>query len=208
MTLSSEDVLRLSPVIPVVTIASAAHAAPLARALLAGGLKTVEVTLRTPAALEAIAVMAREDALVVGAGTVLNAEHLAAAARAGARFALSPGATPALLEAGRNSPIPLIPGTASASEMMQGLEYGYRCLKFYPAETLGGVEALKLMAGPLPQPLLCPTGGISAERAPDYLALDNVGCVGGSWIAPQHLIAREDWAAIEANARRAASMRG
>jgi 2-dehydro-3-deoxyphosphogluconate aldolase/(4S)-4-hydroxy-2-oxoglutarate aldolase len=203
-----DHVLALSPVIPVVTIEDAADAAPLSRALLAGGLRTVEITLRTSAALEAIrAAATAAPELVIGAGTVLSADDMSGAAAAGARYALSPGATPALLRAGRDAPIPLIPGTATASEIMAGLAMNYRCFKFFPAESLGGVEALKALAGPLPNARFCPTGGISAERASDYLKLPNVLCVGGSWIAPADLIRAKDWAAIEANARRAAGLK-
>jgi 2-dehydro-3-deoxyphosphogluconate aldolase / (4S)-4-hydroxy-2-oxoglutarate aldolase len=203
-----DQVLALSPVIPVVTIEDAADAAPLAQALFAGGLRTVEITLRTPAALEAIRVAAAATPeLVIGAGTVLSAEDMSAAAAAGARYALSPGATPALLRTGRDAPIPLIPGIATASEIMAGLAMSYRCFKFFPAESLGGIDALKAIAGPLPTARFCPTGGISAERVPEYLKLPNVLCVGGSWIATTDLIRAKNWAAIEANARRAAGLK-
>ncbi len=204
--LNPEDVLRLTPVVPVVVIEDAAIAAPLARALAAGGVRTAEITLRTSAALKAIEIMAREvPELVVGAGTVLNAADLLAAAAAGARYALSPGATPELLAAGRNGPIPLIPGIASASELMLGLERGYRCFKFFPAEQLGGVAALKALGAPLPGALFCPTGGIGPEKVSEYLALKNVACVGGSWITPADKMRAGDWSAIEALARKAAS---
>lgn len=206
--LDPEEVLRLTPVLPVVAIEDAGDAAPLARALLAGGVRSIEITLRTPAALEAIRAVA--DAvpdMVVGAGTVLDAEALSAAAEAGARYALSPGATPELLAAGRQAPIPLLPGVATASELMRGLDMSYRCFKFFPAEQMGGTAALAAFAGPLPQARFCPTGGIGADKAAAYLALDNVLCVGGSWVAPGALIKARDWAAIEANARRAAQLR-
>jgi 2-dehydro-3-deoxyphosphogluconate aldolase / (4S)-4-hydroxy-2-oxoglutarate aldolase len=203
-----EEVLALSPVMPVVVLDDAAAAAPLARALLAGGLKTIEITLRTPAALDAIREAARAaPELIVGAGTVLSEEDLAAAAEAGARFALSPGATPGLLRAGRDAPIPLIPGTATASEIMLGLSLGYRCFKFFPAEQLGGAAAIKALSAPLPRARFCPTGGISLEKAPAYLALDAVLCVGGSWIAPAEMIKAGDWPGIEALARQAAGLR-
>jgi 2-dehydro-3-deoxyphosphogluconate aldolase/(4S)-4-hydroxy-2-oxoglutarate aldolase len=203
-----DHVLGLSPVIPVVTIDDAADAGPLARALLAGGLRTIEITLRTPAALDAIriAALAAPD-LVIGAGTVLSGEDMSAAAAVGARYALSPGATPALLRAGRDAPIPLIPGVATASEVMAGLALNYRCFKFFPAESLGGVDAMKALAGPLPNARFCPTGGIGAERAPAYLNLTNVLCVGGSWVAPADLLRAKNWSAIEANARRAAALK-
>jgi 2-dehydro-3-deoxyphosphogluconate aldolase/(4S)-4-hydroxy-2-oxoglutarate aldolase len=204
--LQAEDVLALAPVVPVVVIEDAAMAAPLARALLAGGLRTAEVTMRTAAALEAIAIMAREAPdLVVGAGTVLNQADLDAAVAAGARYLLSPGATPALLAAGRNAPVPLIPGIATASELMTGIEHGYRCFKFFPAEQMGGIAALKALGAPLPGALFCPTGGIGPDLVVGYLALKNVACVGGSWITPADKMRAGDWAGIEALARQAAS---
>lgn len=206
--LEPEEVLRLTPVLPVVAIDDAASAAPLARALLAGGVRSIEITLRTPAALDAIrAIGEAVPEMVVGAGTVLDEETLAAAIDAGARYALSPGATPRLLKAARQAPIPLIPGIATASELMRGLDLGYRCFKFFPAEQLGGIAALIAFAGPLPQARFCPTGGIGANTASAYLALDNVLCVGGSWVAPGALIKAGDWVAIEALARKAASLR-
>lgn len=202
-----EEVLGLSPVMPVVVLDDAGAAGPLARALLAGGIKTIEVTLRTPAALDAIREIARAaPELVVGAGTVLNEDDLAAAAEAGARYALSPGATPDFLRAARNAPIPLIPGAATATEIMVGLAFGYRCFKFFPAENLGGPAALKALGAPLPQARFCPTGGIGADKAPAYLALENVLCVGGSWIAPSDKIKTGDWAGIETLARQAAAL--
>lgn len=206
--LAPEDVLRLSPVMPVVVIDDAARAEPLARALLAGGVRTIEVTLRTPAALDAIRAIARgAPEMIVGAGTVLSEEDLAAAAEAGARYALSPGGTPRLLKRARKAAIPFIPGVATSSEIMRGMELGYRCFKFFPAEQLGGVAALKAQAGPLPDARFCPTGGIGAEKAPAYLALGNVLCVGGSWVAPAEQIRAGDWAAIEARAKQAVGLR-
>lgn len=203
-----EEVLGLSPVMPVVVLDDAAAAAPLARALLAGGIKTAEVTLRTPAALDAIREITRAaPELVVGAGTVLDEADLAAAAEAGARYALSPGATPDFLRAARSARIPFIPGVATASEIMVGLAFGYRCFKFFPAETLGGPTALKALGAPLPLARFCPTGGISTGNAPAYLALDNVLCVGGSWITPADKIKAGDWAGIEALARQATALR-
>ncbi len=208
MSLTPDQALALAPVMPVVVIEDAAAAAPLARALIAGGIRTVEITLRTPAALDAIrAAVAAAPELVVGAGTVLSEDDIAAAAEAGARYALSPGATPALLRAGRDAPIPLIPGVATASELMTGLALGYRCFKFFPAEQLGGPGALQAIGAPLPQARFCPTGGIGPDKAPAYLALSNVLCVGGSWIAPQSRIKTCDWAGIEALARQAAALR-
>lgn len=206
--LHAEDALGLTPVLPVAVLADANAAGPLARALFAGGVRSIEIALRTPAALDAIRVAAQAaPELVVGAGTVLCAADLEAAAAAGARYALSPGATPELLRAGLRGPIPLIPGVASASEIMLGLELGYACFKFFPAEQLGGVAALKAIGAPLVAARFCPTGGIGPEKARAYLALGNVLCVGGSWVAPADKIAAGDWAGIEALARQAAAMR-
>lgn len=203
-----EDVLRLSPVMPVVVIDDAAHAEPLARALLAGGIKTIEVTLRTTAALDAIrAIAGAVPDMIVGAGTVLTEDDLKAAIDAGARYALSPGGTPKLMKTARKASIPFIPGVASSSEIMRGRELGYRCFKFFPAEQLGGVAALKAQAGPLPDARFCPTGSITLEKAPAYLALDCVLCVGGSWIAPADKIRAGDWSAIESAARQASALR-
>ncbi len=207
-TLTPEDVLRLSPVMPVVVIDDAANAVPLAGALLAGGVKTIEVTLRTPAALDAIrAITAEAPEMIVGAGTVLTAEDLTAAIEAGAKYALSPGGTPKLMKAARKAPIPFIPGVSTSSEIQRGLERGYSCFKLFPAEQLGGPSTLKALAGPFPNVRFCPTGSITAEKAPSYLALSNVLCVGGSWIAPADKIKAGDWAAIEAAAKQAAALR-
>lgn len=206
--LTPEDVLRLSPVMPVVVIDDAANAVPLAGALLAGGVKTIEVTLRTPAALDAIrAITAEAPEMIVGAGTVLTAEDLTAAIEAGAKYALSPGGTPKLMKAARKAPIPFIPGVSTSSEIQRGLERGYSCFKLFPAEQLGGPSTLKALAGPFPNVRFCPTGSITAEKAPSYLALSNVLCVGGSWIAPADKIKAGDWAAIEAAAKQAAALR-
>jgi 2-dehydro-3-deoxyphosphogluconate aldolase / (4S)-4-hydroxy-2-oxoglutarate aldolase len=207
-TLTPTEVLSLSPVIPVVTIEDAALAAPLARALLSGGVRTIEITLRTPAALDAIGAVARDvPEMVVGAGTVLNERDLAAAINAGAHYALSPGGTPALLDAARGAAIPFIPGVATSSEIMAGLERGYTHFKLFPAEQLGGVATLKALAGPLPSVRFCPTGSITADKATAYLALSNVLCVGGSWIASSERIKAQDWAGIEAAAKQAAALR-
>lgn len=206
--LSAAAVLALTPVLPVVTIEDAASALPLARVLLASGIGTVEITLRTPAALDAIkAITEGAPEMIVGAGTVLSADDLDAAIAAGARYALSPGATPKLMKAARKRAIPFIPGIASASDIQRGLELGYTHFKFFPAEQMGGVSTLKALAGPLPQARFCPTGSISAEKAPAYLALANVLCVGGSWIAPAEKIKAGDWAGIEAAAKIAAALR-
>jgi len=205
--LDAGAVMRLSRVMPVVVIDDAADAEPLARALLAGGIRTVEITLRTPAALGAIRAIARNvPEMVVGAGTVLSGADLKAATDAGARYALSPGGTPELMELARNQEIPFIPGVATSSEIMRGHELGYTHFKFFPAEQLGGASAIKALAGPLPNARFCPTGSITLEKAPAYLALDNVLCVGGSWIASADKIKARDWAAIESTARQAAAL--
>lgn len=176
-----DDVMRAAPVIPVLTVADVRIAQPLAAALVAGGLTTLEVTLRTPAALEVIAEMAQVDGALVGAGTVLNPRDLDAAQRAGARFAVSPGLSPSLVQVAVDRGFPLLPGIATASELMQGLELGLDRFKFFPAATAGGIPALKALAAPFAQCRFCPTGGITAESAPAWLALDAVLCVGGSW---------------------------
>lgn len=206
--LSADDVMKLSPVMPVVVIDDAAHAEQLARVLLASGINTIEITLRTPAALDAVKVIAKSaPEMIVGAGTVLNEDDLDAAIHAGARYALSPGGTPKLMKTARNAPIPFIPGVATSSEIMRGLDLGYTHFKFFPAEQMGGVATLKAQHGPLPQAMFCPTGGIKPETASAYLALPNVLCVGGSWIAPADKIKAQDWASIEAAAKQAAALR-
>ncbi len=203
-----EEILALSPVMPVVTIADAAKAVPMARALVAGGLRTIEITLRTPAALAAVAAIAREvPEAVLGVGTVLSAKDLKDAAEAGAAFAISPGSTLALMDAARHGPIPYLPAIATAGELMAGLDRGFTAFKFFPAASAGGVSALKAFGGPFPGVRFCPTGGISLATAPEYLALPNVLCVGGSWIAPEAAIAAGDVAAIERLAREASALR-
>lgn len=205
MSFDAESVLKLTPVMPVVVIDDAAHAEPLARALLAGGIKTAEITLRTPAAAEAIRIIARSvPELIVGAGTVLSEDDLKLAMQAGAKYALSPGGTRKLLKAARTAQIPFIPGIATASEIMEGLALGYECFKFFPAEQMGGVSTLKALGGPLPAARFCPTGAITPEKAPAYLALDNVLCVGGSWVTPVDKMKAGDWAGITELARKAA----
>jgi 2-dehydro-3-deoxyphosphogluconate aldolase/(4S)-4-hydroxy-2-oxoglutarate aldolase len=202
------DLCRMAPVIPVLVIHDLAHARPLAEALVAGGLPVLEVTLRTEVALQAIAAMAEVTGAVVGAGTVLGAAQMQAAKAAGARFAVSPGATPALIDAARAEGVPLLPGAQTCSEVMTLLELGYSVQKFFPAEAIGGAVALKSIGGPLPQVTFCPTGGITLGRAPDYLRLSNVECVGGSWVAPAGALAKGDWDAVTALARDAAALRG
>jgi 2-dehydro-3-deoxyphosphogluconate aldolase/(4S)-4-hydroxy-2-oxoglutarate aldolase len=197
-----------TPVIPVLVIEDAATAVPLARALVRGGLKVLEITLRTPAALEVIRAIAGEveDALV-GAGTVLTPAQYRDAERAGARFVVSPGATDKVLGAAAASTVPLLPAAATATEVLALLEQGYRFLKFFPAGPAGGPPYLKALAAPLPAARLCPTGGIDAASASEYLDLPNVVCVGGSWVAPAKAVASGDWQEISRLARAAAALR-
>ena len=203
------SVLDLAPVVPVVVIDDPSDAVPLARALVAGGLPAIEVTLRTPAALEAIGAVAEAvpDA-GVGAGTVITPEQVRLAVTAGARFLVSPGWTDLLLEAMRASGVPYLPGVSTTSEVVALLERGVREMKFFPAEAAGGTAYLKSLNGPLPQARFCPTGGIGPATAPDYLALPNVGCVGGSWMVPGDAVAAKDWARVERLAAEAAALRG
>lgn len=202
------EICTLAPVIPVLVVEDPAIARPLAEALVAGGLPALEVTLRTPAALEVIAEMAAVDGGVVGAGTLLTSEDVTKATDAGALFGVSPGATGTLLDACEAAELPLLPGASSASEAMALLERGYSVQKFFPAEAAGGRAFLKSLASPLPQISFCPTGGITAESAPDYLALPNVLCVGGSWVAPSQAIRDGDWAEVEALAAEASGLLG
>lgn len=202
-----QTIMRLAPVIPVVVIHDLRAAVPMARALVAGGTPAIEVTLRTPVALDAIrAISAEVEGATVGVGTVLSAADLTAAGRAGARFAVSPGSSPRLLDAADDSDLALLPGAATASEAMALLERGYRHLKFFPAMPAGGPKLLAAWAGPLPQIRFCPTGGIGVDNAADFLALPNVLCVGGSWLTPEDQLARADWAGIEQLAREAAGL--
>ncbi|MER6080111.1 bifunctional 4-hydroxy-2-oxoglutarate aldolase/2-dehydro-3-deoxy-phosphogluconate aldolase [Streptomyces sp. NPDC001833] len=202
------SVLDLAPVVPVVVVEDAADAVPLARALVDGGLPVIEVTLRTPAALDAIrAVAAAVPDAVVGAGTVLTPAHVAECVAAGARFLVSPGWTDGLLTAMAASGVPYLPGVSTASEVVALLERGVREMKFFPAQAAGGTAYLRSLAGPLPQARFCPTGGIGPDNAPEYLALPNVGCVGGTWMVPADAVAARDWARVEALARAAAGLR-
>ena len=202
-----EATMRLAPVIPVVVIHDAKLAVPMARALVTGGTPAIEVTLRTPAALDAIRAIAAEvEGAMIGVGTVLNARDLDAAYKAGARFAVSPGSSPRLLDAADDSELPLLPGVATASEAMALLERGYRHLKFFPAVPAGGYKLLGAWASPLPQIRFCPTGGISLTSATDFLRLPNVICVGGSWLTPADKLAAGDWAGVELLAREAAGL--
>ncbi|MVO84055.1 bifunctional 4-hydroxy-2-oxoglutarate aldolase/2-dehydro-3-deoxy-phosphogluconate aldolase [Streptomyces sp. p1417] len=202
------SVLDLAPVVPVVVIDDPADALPLARALVAGGLPAIEVTLRTPVALDAIRAIADgvPDA-VVGAGTVISAANVADAVDAGARFLVSPGWTPTLLDAMKASGVPFLPGVSTTSEVVALLEQGVDEMKFFPAEAAGGTAYLKSLAGPLPQARFCPTGGVTPASAPAYLALRNVGCVGGSWMLPGDAVAAKDWTRVESLAREAAALR-
>jgi len=202
----ARQVCELAPVVPVLVIDDASRAEGLAKALIAGGLPALEVTLRTPAALEAIAEMAKVAGGVVGAGTLLTAEDVEAAKLAGAVFGVSPGATDRLLDACEANDLPLLPGAATSTEVMRLLERGYTMQKFFPAEANGGAKALKAIGAPLPQVKFCPTGGITLENAHDYLSLSNTICVGGSWVAPAGLVRAGDWAAITALAAEAAML--
>lgn len=199
-----QDILKLAPVVPVLIIEEEAHAVPLAKALVAGGLYALEVTLRTPVALESIRRIAGEvEGAVVGAGTITTASARQSVADAGARFGVSPG----LIEGeGFDGPVPLLPGIATATELMWGLRAGYTHFKLFPANIVGGVGALKAFASPFPQATFCPTGGVSLENANDYLAQPNVICVGGSWVAPMDAVRAGDWGRITELARAASQL--
>ncbi|MEV4038227.1 bifunctional 4-hydroxy-2-oxoglutarate aldolase/2-dehydro-3-deoxy-phosphogluconate aldolase [Streptomyces umbrinus] len=203
----SSSVLELAPVVPVVVVDDVSDAVPLARALVAGGLPAIEVTLRTPVALDAIRAIADGvPEAVVGAGTVISPEQVAQSVAAGARFLVSPGWTDVLLDAMKASGVPFLPGVSTTSEVVALLERGVSDMKFFPAQAAGGTAYLKSLAGPLPQARFCPTGGIGPAVAPEYLALPNVLCVGGSWMLPADAIAGGDWARVEALAREAAGL--
>lgn len=205
--MNTHELMDLAPVVPVVVIDDPDAAVPLARALVAGGLPAIEVTLRTPTALEAIKRIAAEvpDA-VVGAGTVVTPAQATDAAAAGARFLVSPGCTDTLRAAMTDTGLPFLPGVATASEAIALLEHGITAMKFFPAEAAGGASYLKSLNGPLPQIRFCPTGGITPQTAPTYLALPNVPCVGGSWLTPATLIQTRDWPAIETLSHKAATL--
>jgi 2-dehydro-3-deoxyphosphogluconate aldolase/(4S)-4-hydroxy-2-oxoglutarate aldolase len=205
---TAEEILSLSPVMPVVTVEDARAGVNLAQALVRGGIHVIEVTLRTSGALQVIEAIARSvPDIRVGAGTVLSKADLDDAVRAGASFAISPGSTPSLLEAAAAAPVPYIPAIATPSELMTAWAAGYRVLKFFPASAAGGPAMLKALSGPFPAARFCPTGGITAENARSYLELPNVLCVGGSWLAPSAALAAGDWGQIEVLARQAASLR-
>lgn len=200
--------LNTAPVVPVLTIEDRAIAVPLAKALVAGGLTALEVTLRTAAGPDCIRAIAAEvEGANVGAGTVLDRRQLEEAVAAGAKFLVSPGATPGLIAAARDCPLPFLPGVATAGEAMTLAEAGFTILKFFPAEPAGGVAYLKALGAPLPDIRFCPTGGIGAKNAADYLALANVICVGGSWVAPADALAAGDWARVTALSRAAAALK-
>lgn len=199
-------ICKLAPIVPVLVVDDPSKAAPLATALVAGGLPALEVTLRTPAALEVIAEMATVAGGVVGAGTLMTPADVVAAKEAGAKFGVSPGATDRLLDACEDADLPLLPGVATATEAMRLLERGYDVMKFFPAEASGGAPALKAIGAPIPQIRFCPTGGVSMKNARDYLDLPNVICAGGSWVAPKEMVQSGDWAGIEALAKEAAAL--
>ncbi|MGA2839920.1 MAG: bifunctional 4-hydroxy-2-oxoglutarate aldolase/2-dehydro-3-deoxy-phosphogluconate aldolase [Steroidobacteraceae bacterium] len=202
------EIVGLAPVIPVLTITELEHAVPLARALSAGGLRVLEITLRTPVALAAIDAMRKAvpDA-VIGVGTLTRAVDFAAADRVGAQFGVTPGLTPELAAASRGARFPLLPGVMTPTELIAARAAGFSVLKLFPAEQAGGVAMLRALGAPFPDVLFCPTGGITRASAPDYLELPNVVCVGGSWIAPRAMLAAGDWAGIEALARDAAGLK-
>ncbi|WP_295523760.1 bifunctional 4-hydroxy-2-oxoglutarate aldolase/2-dehydro-3-deoxy-phosphogluconate aldolase [Limnohabitans sp. Rim8] len=205
--LTALQVMQDAPVIPVIVLTDVAHAVPMARALLAGGIRMLEITLRTPQALACMEAIANEvEGAVVGAGTVRSAADAAAAVKAGARFAVSPGYTPAVGQACQDLGLALLPGVATGSEIMMAQEEGYNELKFFPAMQAGGPSMLKAWSGPFFDVKFCPTGGVTPQNANDFLSLPNVACVGGSWLVPADALAQGDWARIEALAREASQI--
>jgi 2-dehydro-3-deoxyphosphogluconate aldolase/(4S)-4-hydroxy-2-oxoglutarate aldolase len=208
MTMTLLDIMRSASVIPVIAIDDPEHAVPLAEALVAGGIRVLEVTLRTAHGLAAIRAMAQVPGAIVGVGTLTQAEEFTAARDAGAVFGVSPGLTQNLIDAARSSGLPLLPGVMTPSEVMAAREAGFRQLKLFPAVPAGGVGMLNAIGGPLPDVTFCPTGGISIETAPQFLACKNVACVGGSWLTPKDAIAAGNWAHITELARAAAALRG
>ena len=207
MTNNIETLMTTSPVIPVIVINDPGHAEPLATALYQGGLRVLEVTLRTPHGLSAIKAMAeRFPEAIIGAGTVTTADDISSVKDVGGQFMVSPGATDSLLESALQQDVILLPGIATPSEAMRLIEYGFDHMKFFPAEASGGIPMLNSIRGPFPQIRFCPTGGITHTLAKDYLALPNVTCVGGSWMIPQNLIDKGNWNAIESLAREAAAL--
>lgn len=201
---SAEQILTTGPVVPVIVINKLEHAVPMAKALVAGGVRVLEVTLRTPVAMDALRAMIKEvPEAIVGAGTVINTQQLKEVTDAGAQFVISPGLTEPLLKAAVEGPVPLIPGISTVSELMVGMDYGLREFKFFPAEANGGVKALAAIGGPFPQVRFCPTGGISPANYRDYLALKSVLCIGGSWLVPNDALESGDWDRITQLAREA-----
>ena len=204
---SIPDILEMGPVMPVIVINDSSKAVPLAQALIDGGIRTIEITLRTPAALESIRAVANVcPDILIGAGTITNAAHAASARDAGARFLVSPGTTDAVIKGAADAGLPLLPGVASVSEIMRLMDAGFSAIKFFPAAAAGGPSFVKSLASPLAGLQVCPTGGISLDSAQDWLSLPNVPCVGGSWIAPQTMISAGDFRTITANARAAAAL--
>jgi len=208
MTLSLLDIMRTSAVIPVIAIDDPEHAVPLAKALVAGGIRVLEVTLRTRHGLGAIKAMSQVEGAIVGVGTLTQPEEFAASRDAGAVFGVSPGLTPALIAAAKSSGLPLLPGVMTPSEVMVAREQGFKQLKLFPAVPAGGVGMLNGIGGPLPDITFCPTGGISIETAPQFLKLKNVACVGGSWLTPKDLMANGEWDKITELAKAASALRG
>ncbi|OAI09407.1 keto-deoxy-phosphogluconate aldolase [Methylomonas methanica] len=208
MTVSIKEVMTTSPVMPVMVINQLDQAVPLARALVEGGLKVLEITLRTPVALDAIRrIKAEVPGAIVGAGTIINTQTLKNAIDAGAEFIVSPGITDSLLDAALASGVPILPGVITPSEVMRLMERGITAMKFFPAEAAGGIPMLKSIGGPLPQVTFCPTGGVNPKNAVEYLALSNVACVGGSWMAPSELVDAGDWAEITRRAAEASALK-
>ena len=202
------EVMRVGPVIPVIIIDDLKQAVPLAKALVAGGVRVLEVTLRTPVALEAIRAIASEvGEAIIGVGTISRPEDFVEATAAGARFGVSPGLTPSLIDGARASGLPLLPGVMTPSEVIEARAAGFTELKLFPAQQAGGIGMLKALGSPFPDVTFCPTGGVSAESAPEYLALPNVACVGGSWLTPKEVVAEGNWEKITILARAAASLR-
>ena len=206
--MKTHEILALSPVMPVIALDRLADAVPLARALVRGGIRLLEVTLRTPVALECVrAIRAEVPEAIVGVGTITTPADLAALIEAGAAFGVSPGASPALLKAASAGPLPFVPGVMTPSDVINAMDAGFQTMKLFPAAQAGGLEMLKALSGPFPHARFCPTGGVTLQSAPALLALKNVVCVGGSWLTPASLIANGEWAAIETLARDAASLR-
>ena len=208
MAMTPLELMRVGPVIPVIVINDLAHAVPLAQALVAGGVRVLEVTLRTPMGLAAIRAIAETvKGAIVGVGTITSPEEFELAIAAGALFGVSPGLTPVLIEAARASSLPMLPGVMTPSEAIAARAAGFTELKLFPAQQAGGIGMLKAMGGPFPDLTFCPTGGVTPASAPDFLALQNVGCVGGSWLTPADAVAAGDWGRITTLARQAASLR-